>query len=30
MTKDIERVIIAVFGIPTAAMWFNLYLEMIG
>ncbi|AUR81298.1 TMhelix containing protein [Vibrio phage 1.003.O._10N.286.48.A2] len=29
MAKDVERVILAVFGIPTAAMWFNLYLEII-
>ncbi|CAL9959185.1 hypothetical protein VPHK165_0046 [Vibrio phage K165] len=29
MTKQQERILLAVFGIPTAAMWFNLYLEMI-
>ncbi|CAH9012374.1 hypothetical protein VPHF35G1_0043 [Vibrio phage F35 g1] len=30
MTKQQEQILLAVFGIPTAAMWFNLYLEMIG
>ncbi|CAH9013274.1 putative TMhelix containing protein [Vibrio phage 199E37-1] len=30
MTKQHERILLAAFGIPTAAIWFNLYLEMIG
>ncbi|CAH9015534.1 putative TMhelix containing protein [Vibrio phage 381E49-1] len=30
MTKQHERILLAVFAIPTAAIWFNLYLEMIG